>query len=79
MKPRLLVLALMISLSGCAGTFHQVPGDRRLPVQVVENSAKQNWINFLTATWQAVVVVVGVGYVISEMEDSIEEGLRGRK
>ncbi len=68
-------LFLLILLTGCASTtFYQVPGDREAPPQKVEFSAKQNWINFGIATWQAVIQVVGVGFIMSEMEDGIRDG-----
>ncbi len=81
MKNTALILITAIMLTGCGATkFYRIPGDYNpQPVQRVENTPKQNWINFLIATWQSVLTVVGVGIIVSGMEDGIRDGFGGMR
>ncbi|HDZ25196.1 hypothetical protein LCGC14_2105090 [marine sediment metagenome] len=77
MKKTISILIVIVMLAGCATTFPRQAITQ--PAQKVEFTAKQNWINFGIATWQAVIQVVGVGFIMSEMEDGIRDGFGGMR
>ncbi len=80
MKKISIIIILALLVTSCATTFYQLPGDvkpaQKKPAQRVEFTTKQNWINLGIATWQSIIQVVGVGIIVSEIGDRMEEEIK---